>query len=90
MIPFGSDVTIVAGATVPNTNALAAQVLPAGAPIGLTNTAPFFSPRGVPCTAQPVAVGGHRLPASLELVGPLGGEELLVTTAQHVEDAIAT
>jgi len=52
MIPFGSDVTIVAGATVPNTNALAAQVLPAGAPIGLTNTAPFFSPRGVPCTAQ--------------------------------------
>ena len=40
-----------------------------------------------PCTAQPVPVRGHALPASLQLVGPLGGEELLVTSAKQVEDA---
>src|SRR5205814_318054 len=53
MIPFASDVTIIAAAAVPNTNALVAQVLPAGAPAGIfQNLPPFFSPRGVPCWPQ--------------------------------------
>ena len=55
LISFGSDVTSIAAAAVPNTAALAAQVLPAGAPIGLTDAGlgtrgAFFSARGLPCT----------------------------------------
>ena len=50
LISFASDVVQVAAAAVPNTAALAGQVLPAGAPIGLTDAPPFFSARGLPCT----------------------------------------
>ena len=55
--------------------------------IEITKHVAVFNAAGAPCTAQPVAVRGQRLPASLQLVGPLGGEELLVPTAQRVEDA---
>jgi amidase len=41
---------------------------------------------GVPALAQPVATPGP-LPASLQLVGPLGGEERLVATGAAVEAA---
>jgi amidase len=41
---------------------------------------------GVPALAQPVATPGP-LPASLQLVGPLGGEERLVATGAVVEAA---
>jgi amidase len=55
--------------------------------IELTKHVALFNAAGVPCTAQPVAIAGERLPASLQLVGPLGSEELLVTTAQRVDAA---
>ena len=50
LISFASDVVQVPAAGVANTAALAGQVLPAGAPIGLTDAPPFFSARGLPCT----------------------------------------
>ena len=50
------------------------------------NVAPFNA-AGTPATAQPVAVPGHTIPASLQLVGPRGGEELLLATALAVEAA---
>jgi len=43
----------------------------------------------VPCTAQPVPAAGARIPASLQLVGPPGGEELLLAAALQVEAAMA-
>ena len=49
--------------------------------IELTKHVALFNAAGLPCTAQPVPVPGRRLPASLQLVGPMNGEELLVTTA---------
>ena len=49
----------------------------------------LFNAAGVPCTAQPVPVAGARIPASLQLVGPPGGEELLLATALRVEAAMA-
>jgi amidase len=56
--------------------------------IEITHHVALFNTAGTPCTAQPVPVPGHRLPASLQLVGPLGSEELLLPTAQLVEDAL--
>lgn len=47
-----------------------------------------FSAAGVPCTAQPVTGAGLALPASLQLVGPPNGEELLLPTALALESAI--
>jgi amidase len=49
----------------------------------------LFNAAGVPATAQPVPAAGSELPGSLQLVGPLGGEELLLATAAHVEAAVA-
>jgi amidase len=49
----------------------------------------LFNAAGVPCTAQPVPAAGSRIPASLQLVGPLRGEELLLATALRIEAAIA-
>jgi len=57
--------------------------------IELTRHVAVFNAAGTPCTAQPVPVPGSRLPASLQLVGPLGGEELLLATARLVESAVA-
>jgi Asp-tRNA(Asn)/Glu-tRNA(Gln) amidotransferase A subunit family amidase len=57
--------------------------------IDITGHVAPFNAAGVPCSAQPVPVAGGRLPASLQLVGPHGAEELLLTTAALVEAAIA-
>ena len=55
--------------------------------IDITKHVSVFNAAGVPCTAQPVPVAGNALPASLQLVGPRGGEELLLPTAARVEAA---
>lgn len=47
-----------------------------------------FNAAGTPCTAQPVPIKGSPIPASLQLVGPMGGEELLLATAATVESAV--
>jgi amidase len=65
-----------------------ATVMPTS--IEITKHVALFNAAGTPCTAQPVPVAGQRLPASLQLVGPLGSEELLLTTAQLVEDALGS
>ncbi len=54
----------------------------------MTGAALCINAAGNPCTAQPVPIPGSHVPASLQLVGPLRGEELLVSTAQVVEDAL--
>jgi amidase len=58
--------------------------------IEITKHVALFNAAGVPCTAQPVPVAGNRLPASLQLVGPRGGEEVMLPTAERVERAIGT
>jgi len=55
--------------------------------IEITAYAGLFNAAGVPCTAQPVPAGGSRLPASLQLVGPPRGEELLLSTALWIQAA---
>jgi amidase len=57
--------------------------------IEITAHATPFNAAGTPCTAQPIRAEDSPLPASLQLVGPLGGEELLLTTALRVEAAAA-
>jgi amidase len=57
--------------------------------IQITQYTGLFNAAGVPCTAQPVPVAGARIPASLQLVGPLHGEELLLATALRIEAALA-
>ena len=52
-----------------------------------SHTSPFNA-AGTPATAQPIPADGTALPASLQLVGPAGGEELLVATAKVVEAAV--
>ena len=47
-----------------------------------------FNAAGAPCTAQPLPVAGSHIPASLQLVAPMNGEELLVATAAHIEAAV--
>ena len=56
--------------------------------IEITKHVAPFNVAGTPCTAQPVPLPGRHVPASLQLVAPHGGEELLVTTAAHVEAAL--
>jgi amidase len=53
--------------------------------IELTSHVTPFNGAGTPATAQPIRTEGSTIPASLQLVGPLGGEELLLTTALAVE-----
>ncbi len=55
--------------------------------VQLTSLTAPFNPAGVPCTAQPIPAAGSALPASLQLVGPLHSEELLVSAAAQVEQA---
>jgi amidase len=50
-------------------------------------TAPF-NLAGVPALSMPVPSPGRPVPASLQLVGPIGGEELLCATGIAVEEAI--
>jgi amidase len=47
-----------------------------------------FNAGGVPATAQPIPLAGSPVPASLQLVGPWGGEELLLPTALRIESAL--
>lgn len=56
--------------------------------IDITRYTSLFNGAGTPCTAQPIPVKGSPLPASLQLVGPLGSEELLIPTAARVEAAL--
>jgi amidase len=56
--------------------------------IEITSHVALFNAAGTPATAQPVPVAAGRLPASVQLVGPHNGEELLLATAQVVEDAV--
>jgi amidase len=56
--------------------------------IEITRHTSLFNAAGTPCSAQPVPVTGGQLPASLQLVGPLGGEELILATAAVVEEAV--
>ena len=58
-----------------------------GTVLAITAHVAPFNASGTPATAQPVAVPGHPVPASLQLVGPRGGEELLLATALAVEAA---
>ena len=53
----------------------------------ITRHTSLFNAAGTPCVAQPIPCPGSRLPASLQLVGPLRGEELLLTTALEIEAA---
>jgi amidase len=55
----------------------------------ITRYTGLFNAAGVPCTAQPVPATGSRIPASLQLVGPPNGEELLLSTALRIEAATA-
>jgi amidase len=55
--------------------------------IEITQYTGLFNAAGTPCTAQPVRAAGARMPASLQLVGPPQGEELLLATARQVEAA---
>jgi amidase len=57
--------------------------------IEITAYTGLFNAAGVPCTAQPVPAGGSRIPASLQLVGPPRGEELLLSTALRIQAATA-
>ena len=54
----------------------------------ITQYTGLFNVAGTPCTAQPVRAVGSRIPASLQLVGPPLGEELLLATARQVEAAL--
>jgi amidase len=56
--------------------------------IEITQYTGLFNAAGTPCTAQPVRAAGTHIPASLQLVGPPRGEELLLATAHRVEAAI--
>lgn len=56
--------------------------------LDLTRHTSLFNVAGTPCTAQPIPVAGARLPASIQLVGPLGSEELLLPTAALVERSV--
>jgi amidase len=47
-----------------------------------------FNLAGVPALAMPVPSPGHPVPVSLQLVGPMNGEELLCATAQAIESAV--
>jgi amidase len=50
---------------------------------------PLANVTGLPALAMPVPLAGESLPASLQLIGPHRGEELLVATGAVVERAIA-
>ncbi len=50
---------------------------------------PLANATGLPALALPVPIAGGSFPASLQLIGPHGGEELLVATGAVVEQAMA-
>jgi amidase len=69
----------------PRLDDLGGDVMPAV--IDITRHTSVFNAAGTPCTAQPVPMTGSAVPASLQLVGPLGAEELLIPTASLIESA---
>lgn len=72
----------------PRIDAIGSDTL-TGTAIEITAHVAPFNAAGVPATAQPIPVEGGGLPASLQLVGPHDAEDLLLTTAQMVEAALA-
>jgi amidase len=56
--------------------------------MSLTTNILAVNAAGVPATAQPIPLPGSHVPASLQLIGPLGSEELLLPTAAHVEAGV--
>ena len=54
----------------------------------LTRLTKPFNLAGVPALAMPMPSPGHPVPVSLQLVGPMNGEELLCATAQAIESAV--
>jgi amidase len=58
--------------------------------IEITQYTGLFNAAGTPCTAQPIPAAGTQMPASLQLVGPPRGEELLLATARRVEAAVGS
>ena len=44
---------------------------------------------GLPALALPVPGGPAGLPASLQIIGPPGSEEQLITLARRIETAVA-
>ena len=56
--------------------------------VDITRYTSIFNAAGTPCTAQPIPVKESRLPASLQLVGRPGSEELLIPTAARIEAAV--
>jgi len=71
----------------PRLDDLADDITPTA--IEITRHTSLFNAAGTPCSAQPVPVAGSPLPASLQLVGPMGAEELLLATARVVEAALS-
>jgi amidase len=65
-----------------------APLLSAPETVNLSALTHPFNVSGSPSLALPVPAAGSPLPASLQLVGPLGGEELLCATAARVEAAV--
>ena len=57
--------------------------------IALSSYCSVFNAAGTPATAQPIPAQGSALPASLQLVGPAGSEDLLLATAKVVEGAVS-
>lgn len=55
--------------------------------VEITRYTSVFNAAGTPATAQPVPAAGSNVPASLQLIGPPQGEELLLATALRAEAA---
>jgi amidase len=59
-------------------------------PVPPNGAALAVSLAGIPALAQPLSIAGHHLKASLQLIGPDGSEDRLVTAAALVEAAVGT
>lgn len=55
--------------------------------LDLTRHVSLFNAAGTPGCAQPVPATGLSLPGSLQLVGPVGGDEIVLATAAKIEAA---
>lgn len=56
--------------------------------LALARFTPLANVTGLPALALPVPVAGGGLPSSLQLIGPHGGEDLLLATGAVVEAAV--
>jgi Asp-tRNA(Asn)/Glu-tRNA(Gln) amidotransferase A subunit family amidase len=57
-------------------------------PVPPNGAALAVSLAGIPAIAQPLPTGGHHLKASLQLIGPDGSEDRLITAAAIVESMV--